>query len=214
MNSTLLAGAKRLSNHDRMRQPIGLTTILAIAGVIGGCAISAPVTPSVPATPVIASPTISDRQALEAASRLPFKGKLTDGDVGELPPAVAAALAPDAVVSFSYREQLTHDEYHIPLLLSALDPVTYAGAPLGDYGVTAFAFLTITRGDTVLGSYTAKAYVSKSYSIYSEPSHSEVETAARVAVRDKIDARLYRDASRVAELIDAPPPAATGANVR
>jgi hypothetical protein len=199
----------------RQRRLIELTTILlAAAGVIGGCVISAPVTPPALPAPTIASPTTIGRQAPEAGSPLPFKGKLTDGDADELPPAVAAALSPDAVVNFSYHEQLTHDEYHIPLLLSALDPVTYAGAPLGDYGVTAFASLTITKGETVLGNYTAKARVSKSYSIYSEPTHQEVEAAARAAVRDKIDARLYRDAGRVAGLIDAPTRRVAGAGDR
>jgi len=192
-----------------------LTAILvAVAGVFGGCAVSAPVARSALIAPTNASPSANERQAPEAAPRLPFKGKLTAGDADELPPAVAAALSPDAIVSFSYREQLTHDEYHVPLLLSALDPVTYVGAPLGDYGVTAFASLTITKGDTVLGNYTAKAHVAKSYSIYSEPTHREVEEAARAAVRDKIDQRLYRDAGRVAELIDAPTQAAIGAGVR
>jgi hypothetical protein len=82
-----------------------------------------------------------------------------------------------------------------------LDPVTYVGAPLGDLGVTAFASLSITDGDRVLGDYTAKVHISKSYSLYSEPTHRAVEQAARAAVRDKIDQKLYRDADRVAVAI-------------
>jgi hypothetical protein len=130
---------------------------------------------------------------------LPFKGKLTSGNVNQLPPAVAMSLSVDSPVSFAYREELSHNEYHIPLVVSAFDPVTYIGAPLGDYGVTAFASLSIYRGDTVLGDYTAKAFVTKSYSLYSEPTHQELEQAARAAVRDKIDQKLYNDESRLSQ---------------
>lgn len=132
-----------------------------------------------------------------AAHRLPFVGRLVEGDRDELPPTVAASLADNATVTFAYREQLTHDEYHLPLIVSALDPVTYVGAPLGDFGVTAFASLTIRQGDAVLGDYTAKAFVSRPYTLYSSPTHREVEAAARVAVREKIDEKLEHDAARL-----------------
>ena len=131
-------------------------------------------------------------------ARLPYQGRLVDGDPTELPPAVAKALSKDAPLTFTYREELTHDEYHIPLIISAFDPVTYAGAPIGDYGVTAFATLTISQGDKVVADYTAKVHVSKSYSLYSEPKHSELDRAARDAVREHIDQKLYADADRVA----------------
>ena len=121
----------------------------------------------------------------------------------ELPPAVAMSLADTSSLTFSYREELTHDEYHIPLIVSALDPVTYMGAPLGDFGVTAFASFSISDGDTVLGDYTAKAHVSKSYSLYSEPTHRELEQAAREAVRRKIDQKLHDDADRLARAVAA-----------
>src|ERR1700722_5846153 len=100
---------------------------------------------------------------------LPYKGRLVEGDPSELPPAIARALAKDGPLTFTYREELTHDEYHIPMIISAIDPATYIGTPLGDYGVTAFATLTIFSGDKVVADYTAKAHVSKSYNLYSEP---------------------------------------------
>src|SRR4029077_5717015 len=128
---------------------------------------------------------------------LPFKGKLVSGNANQLPAAVAMSLAPDSRISFSYREEIKHDEYHIPLAFSALDPVTYLGAPVGDYGVKAFASLSIFEGDRVLGEYTAKAFVSKSYTLYSEPTHKELEQAARTAVRQKIEEKLYRDQNRL-----------------
>jgi hypothetical protein len=128
---------------------------------------------------------------------LPYKGRLVEGDPTELPPAVAMALAKDAPLTFSYREELTHDEYHIPMILSAFDPVTYLGAPLGDYGVTAFATLTIFQGNKVVADYTAKVRVSKSFNVYSEPKHSELDRVAREAVRNRIDQKLYDDADRV-----------------
>jgi hypothetical protein len=79
--------------------------------------------------------------------------------------------------------------------------VTYLGAPLGDYGVTASASLTISEGNRVVADYTAKAHVSKSYNVYSEPKHSELERAARDAVRERIDQKLYGDADRVAKAV-------------
>jgi hypothetical protein len=141
--------------------------------------------------------TTADSVLTQTVKPLPFTGRLTQGDPDELPPIVAASLSPNSPVTFAYREQLTHDEYHVPLAISAFDPVTYIGAPLGDYGVTAFASLTISCGDAVVGDYQAKAFVTKSYSLYSEPTHREVENAARRAVRTKLDTELARDTPRL-----------------
>lgn len=132
------------------------------------------------------------------ARPLPYKGRLVEGDPTELPPAIAKSLSSNAPLAFTYREELTHDESHTPMIKSAFDPATYAGTPLGKYEVTAFATLTIFDGDKVVGDYTAEAHVSKSYNLYAEPKHSEVERAARDAVRESIDQKLYADADRVA----------------
>lgn len=141
-----------------------------------------------------------------AASRtLPFKGHLAEGNPNDVPPLIARSLAPDSPITFSYREELTHDDYHIPLIVSAFDPVTYVGAPLGDFGVTAFASLTIFDHDRVIGDYTAKTHVSRSYTLYHEPTHREVEEAARAAVREKIDAKLADDSERLAAAIKQTP---------
>ncbi len=160
-------------------------SLLTLALAAMGCSVQEQ-TVSAPATEVAVHP-------------LPIKGRLVDGDPKELPPAVAASLAKNTPVTFSYREELTHDEYHVPLLVTALDPVTYVGAPLGDYGVTAFASLSIIDGDRILGDYTAKAHVSKSYTLYSQPTHQELEREAREAVREKIDQKLYDDSARLAQ---------------
>ena len=171
---------------------MGLAVLAVIvATTIGavGCAVEQPA-----ATPAIAQ---------TPAQPLPFKGRLVDGDPDELPPSVAASLSSTSPVTFSYREELTHDEYHIPLIVSAIDPVTYFGAPLGDYGVTAFATLTIMDGQKVLGDYTARAHASKSYNLYSEPTHAELERAARAAVREKIDQKISCDADRLSAAVAA-----------
>ena len=163
---------------------ISLTTLFLII-VAFGCSLQVPVSETVaPAEPFV-------------EHQLPFKGRLVSGNPNELPAAVATSLLPDSPIGFSYREELTHDEYHIPLAFTALDPVTYFGAPLGDYGVTAFASLSIFDGDRVLGDYTAKAFVSKSYTLYSAPTHEELEEAARNSVRQKIERKLYRDQDRL-----------------
>jgi hypothetical protein len=144
-------------------------------------------------------PETTSQIAAAPAIPLPFKGRLIDGDPSDLPPAVAISLSPTSTITFAYREELSHDEYHIPLIVSAFDPVTYVGGPLGEYGVTAFATLSIVEGGWVLGDYTAKAHVTKSYSLYSEPTHQELERAARAAVRERIDQKLYRDADELAK---------------
>ena len=135
------------------------------------------------------------------ARMLPYKGRLVDSDPAELPPALAAAISKDAPLTFTYREELTHDEYHIPMLFSAIDPVTYFGSPLGDYGVTASASLTISEGDRVIADYTAKAHVQKSYNLYTEPKHSELERDARNAVRQRIEQKIFADADRVSHAV-------------
>ena len=182
-----------MSAHYITRYLITVTVLLASTAFFG-CAVQ--------------QPQMTAPQAPTPAHPLPFQGRLIDGNPAELPPAVALSLSRNSAVTFAYREELSHDEYHIPLIISAFDPVTYAGAPLGDYGVTAFASLSIVEGDRVLGDYTAKAHVTKSYSLYSEPTHQELEHAARIAVRDRIDQKLYRDAAQLAAAI-APAPRAT-----
>jgi hypothetical protein len=179
-----------------MRYTIAVAAFLASTGVLA-CSLQ--------------QPNVAPRVADTPAQPLPFKGRLIDGDPSELPPAVAMSLSQTSTVTFAYREELTHDEYHIPLIFSAFDPVTYVGAPLGDYGVTAFASLSIVDGDRVLGDYTAKAHVAKSYNLYSEPTHQEMERAARIAVRQTIDQKLYRDAAQLAGAVAIRRPAATGA---
>jgi hypothetical protein len=164
-----------------------LLTLLLAAAVAYGCSVQ--------------QPAVAPAVAQAPARPLPFKGRLAQGDASELPSAVAMSLSSTSSVTFSYREELTHDDYHVPLIVSAFDPVTYVGAPLGDLGVTAFASLSIVDGDKVLGDYTAKVHVSKSYSLYSEPTHKEVEQAARAAVREKIDQKLYRDADRLTQAV-------------
>ena len=189
---------------------------------LAGCALNEPsFAPASPAPPPFVSPLGATRRVApsseeaikssQARSRpLPFKGRLIDGDSAELPPSVASSLTKESPVTFAYREELSHDDYHVPLIVSAFDPVTYVGAPLGDFGVTAFATLTIFEGDRVIGDYTAKTHVSRSFTLYHEPTHREVEDAARAAVREKIDAKLADDAERLAAAVRDPAPAQAG----
>jgi hypothetical protein len=159
-----------------------------------GCALQS----AVPPTPVASAEV--DPHAL------PFKGRLASGDPAELPPAVAMSLSATSPITFQYREELSHDEYHIPLYVSAFDPVTYFGSPLGDFGVTAFASLTIVDANgKVIADYTRRAYVSKSYNLYAEPTHRELESAARTAVRSKIDQSLYDDSARLTRALPTSP---------
>src|SRR5262249_45204217 len=128
--------------------------LLSILTVTAACSLTPPPRSDLAADGTQPSPSIRT---------LPFRGTLIDGVPDDLPPSVAASLDPKASITFAYREVLTHNDYHIPLWFSALDPVTYVGAPLGDYGATATATLTIAEGPRTLGTYFARAYVSKSY---------------------------------------------------
>jgi len=71
---------------------------------------------------LVIAPKVSD----EPAHPLPFKGRLVAGDPTELPPAVAMSLSGNSTVTFTYREELTHDDYHVPLIVSALDRPTWS----------------------------------------------------------------------------------------
>ena len=142
-------------------------------------------------------------QPVPSAAQLPFKGRLIDGNPADLPPAVAGALSNSGTVVFNYREELSHDHYTVPLVVSAFDPLTYVGYPLGNYGVTAFAALGVSQGDRVLGNYTAKVHVSRDYTLYYQPTYLELERSAREQVRAKIDAQLYRDSGRIAQATQA-----------
>ena len=170
---------------------------------VGGA--SAPVADS----QLVIAPKVAD----VPAHPLPFKGKLISGDPAELPPAVAMSLSDSSPVTFTYREELTHDDYHIPLLLSAVDPGSWVGNPTGDIGVTAFASLSISDGDTIIGDYTAKEHVSKSYSLYTQASHKEVDDAARAAVRQRLDQKIYADEARLTQAAASAPKSATASVV-
>jgi hypothetical protein len=163
----------------------------------------------VPDSQLVIAPKVAD----VPAHPLPFKGKLISGDPAELPPAVAMSLSDSSPVTFTYREELTHDDYHIPLLLSAVDPGSWVGNPTGDIGVTAFASLSISSGDTIIGDYTAKEHVSKSYSLYTQASHKEVDDAARVAVRQRLDQKIYADEARLAQAAASAPKSAAASVV-
>lgn len=171
-----------------MRLACAMLALLTATAV--GCA-----TQQLPAVGTVAPPP---------ARPLPFKGRLVSGDADQLPPAVAMSLSTDSPITFSYREELTHSESHVPLLLSALNPATYMGSALGEFSVNAFASLSIGKGDDLLGDYTATATAKRSYGMYSEPTHADVDQEARVAVREKIDEKLYADLDRLKQAAGGP----------
>jgi hypothetical protein len=153
--------------------------------------------------PIQSSETATPPQGPPPLAALPFRGHLIEGDPHVLPPTVAASLSDSSDVVFNYREELTHDHYTVPLALSAFDPLTYVGYPLGKYGVTAFASLGISQGDRVLGDYTAKVHLTRNYTLYYQPTYLELEHAAKAAVRQKIDEQLARDSGHLAQEVAA-----------
>jgi hypothetical protein len=178
---------------------------LFVAGLVSGCGAlqQSPQSQS----PAQAQPQTQSQMFIEPkvvevpAHPLPFKGRLVDGDPQDVPPAVAMSLSSNSPVTFTYREELTHDDYHIPMLISFFDFGSWGGDPVGDIGVAAFASLSISDGDRILGDYTAKEHVSKPYTLYSQVTHKEVDDAARAAVRQRIDQKLYSDEARLAQAV-------------
>jgi len=129
---------------------------------------------------------------------LPFKGRLVSGNPGELPPVVAMSLTNSSPVTFSYREELTHDEHHASTLLSAIENLTFAPYPTGEYVVTAFASLSISSRGQPIGDYTAQTRITRPYGMYSQPTHKELDDEARAAVRGEIDRKLEAESARLA----------------
>src|SRR5690242_6057314 len=112
---------------------MGFALVALLEGTSAGCA-----TQQLPPPPAVAPAPVQP---------LPFRGRLTAGEADQLPPLVAMSLSADSPIACSYREELNHSESHVLLMLSALNPATYAGAGLGEFRVNAFASLSITRGD-------------------------------------------------------------------
>jgi hypothetical protein len=172
-----------------------------LAVVLQGCAVQQAAAPgSASATSTYSgdparAPTA---QSATPARPLPFKGRLLDGNPAQLPPVVAISLTDQSQITFSYREELTHEEHHVPMILSAIDPLTYAGHPMGEYGVTAVASLSIFYGGHLIGDYKAQSRVTKPYSMFAQPAHRDLDDAVRVAVREKIDRELSADSARLA----------------
>jgi hypothetical protein len=160
-----------------------LIAILMFALAIPGCATQPP--------PVSPSSSVPTRP-------LPFKGRLREGNPQDLPPAVAISLDPNSPISFSYREELTHEDQHRSMMVAGFDPRSYFGHPIGEYAVTASAMLAIYDGDRLIAVFAAQARAQQSYTMYSQPTHREVEDQARAEVRDQIDLKLYRDYARLA----------------
>ena len=185
------------------RIALALSAVFAVALIYGCGAQQSPQlqsqsqTQSQPQSQMFIEPKVEE----VPAHPLPFKGRLVDGDPQDVPPAVAMSLSSNSPVTFTYREELTHDDYHIPMLVSFFDPGSWGGNPVGDIGVAAFASLSISAGDRILGDYTAKEHVSKPYTLYSQVTHKEVDDAARAAVRQRIDQKLYSDEARLAQAV-------------
>jgi hypothetical protein len=122
------------------------------------------------------------------------------------PPAALAAVVGAPGVEVSYREEMTHDHYTVPMWQTAFDPRVYMGKPLGRYGVTAFATVSITRGDQVLGDYTAKVHVERNYGMYYGPTYMQLEREARGEVRKRLDDELLRDRTKLLGALNSSAP--------
>jgi len=140
-------------------------------------------------------PLVADTSSLRP---LPFKGRLVSGNPNQLPPIVAMSLSENSPITFSYREELTHEEHHTPMILSALENLAFLSNPTGEYVVTALASLSISNGGEPIGDYTAQTRIARPYGMYSQPTHKELDDAARAAVRQEIDRKLEAEMPKLA----------------
>jgi len=194
--SSISGFRQRVTGWRRLAQSV------LVAVVLGACAVQQAAAPgSAPATSTAHTAGLAGAPAAHssiAKRPLPFKGRLLEGNPAQLPPVVAMSLIEQSQITFSYREELTHEEQHVPMILSAIDPLTYAGYPMGEYGVIAVASLSIFYGGHLIGDYKAHSRVTKPYSMYAQPTHRELDDAVRVAGREEIDRELYADSARLA----------------
>src|SRR5258706_2746415 len=100
---------------------LGLSALFVTAAVCG-CSLQQSPESQVQSTQTQSQMVIEPKVVEAPAHPLPFKGRLVDGDPSDLPHAVAMSLSSNSPVTFTYREELTHDDYHVPLYISALDP--------------------------------------------------------------------------------------------
>src|ERR1700675_4553579 len=118
-----------------MRHTVALVVLFSVS-ILCGCATHLPdqtqsQSQSAGASQLVSKLVIAPEVAEVPAHALPFKGKLLSGNPNELPPAVAMSLSDSSPVTFTYREELTHDDYHVPLVISWMDPAAWQGAPTG-----------------------------------------------------------------------------------
>src|SRR5258708_34803028 len=118
---TLFGGC--FSDRNCIVTRCGLGGLLA-AAVFAGCgAVQQSPQSQTQVPPQTQSQMVIEPKVVEVpAHPLPFKGRLVEGDPSDVPPAVAMSLSSNSPVTFTYREELTHDDYHVPLIVSALDP--------------------------------------------------------------------------------------------
>lgn len=84
------------------------------------------------------------------------------------------------------------------MILSAIENLTFSSHPTGEYVVTAFASLSISNRGEPIGDYTAQSRVTRPYGMYSQPTHRELDEAARAEVRQEIDQKLEAEMPRLA----------------
>lgn len=129
--------------------------------------------------------------ALPAASgtlRLPA---FYTGDPRHLPPSVEAVADANAPFAYQFRVDYYRDDMDV---LALFNPLTLFGFPLGKVRVTAVATLTARSSGVEAKRYEATAIVSKTRTIYSSDSQTELRAQALAALRDNIEAQIQADA--------------------
>jgi hypothetical protein len=116
------------------------------------------------------------------------------GDPRFLPASLVATSAPDPPlaynVSVTFRRSVPPGAAIVPRSLNLF------GRPLYDARVTAVGALEVVRRDgAVLKRYRAKCVVSKSRTIFSSVSWTELRSRALQALGEAIDAQIRQDAS-------------------
>ena len=157
------------------RAVLGTSVIL-----ISGCATTV-VTPEMASLPEMAAFRLTGKVAYE-------------GNREYLPRVITEDSTGASTVTFEYRHETTYGSKYVPDAAALLNPLTGLGFPTGEQKLTVEGLLQIlTESGEVLRAYRATSIVAQTQSLYSGETLTALRRRGLIAVRDNIDAQLYRD---------------------
>jgi hypothetical protein len=117
-----------------------------------------------------------------------------DGNKEYLPRTVTADASLGHPLILRYRYEVTYGRDAVPPVITANNPLTIVGFPIGADTVVVIGKLEILKGGAVVKTYSAVCMLDKTRTIFSEgETLSEIRKRGLLAVRDSIEAQMYAD---------------------